>query len=628
LEVARNRKTSLFDPPSQGGDVKRRIWRSAILLAVLGAAAAALALSATRGRESAQEPQREAAEQAQGVERDAPTGEHATREATKRVAALATASFGPRVGTGKFLGVSNAVADLPLPQVPVVTAVDARDHENLTAAAGSSSTAKDPAVQHGKGTGKLTTALANFDGVCLPGGQPCTDPSSCGCLPPDTNGAVGATQFVQMVNSDFAVYSKTGATLRHATPIDALWAGTNSECAVHNDGDPVVVYDQYANRWLLSQFVATPATGESYAECVAVSTTSDATGTYNLYEFDWGPDMFLDYPHIGVWPDGYYLSANEFPAGQETSAGAAAIVLERSQMLTGGAARYVWFDESAANPVGGQYIGQLPGSADGSRTPPAGEPDVFAEVDDPSGIPPTGTDLGFDLRLWKFHVDWTNPQNSTFGNNGSPNYTIPVAPFVRPQCVYGYGDCALQKGGPQGLDALGDRLMFRLAYRNFGDHESLVLNQTVKVDTRLGVRWYEVRDPVNNPSIYQQGTYAPDDPVTDPLSRWMGSIAQDKKGDIALGFSASGINDYPALHYTGRGPADPLGQMSQAEQSIFTGTGPQTEVEGRWGDYSALTVDPSDQCTFWYTNEYLETDLAVIGTWATRIGSFKFSGCK
>src|SRR4051794_10790864 len=608
--------------------MKRRTWRVAAVVAVLGAAATLLALSAGRGREAAQ-PVRDADAQVVGVERDAPAGEAGSKEAAHATSTLSAGTFGAKVGNGKYLGVSSAVADLPLPTIPVVTSVKVGESENLVAAQGSSRTAKDPVVQHGKGSGSLTSTTANFDGICLPGGQPCTDPSSCGCLPPDTNGAVGATQFVQMVNSDFAVYSKTGQALRHATPIDALWSGTKSECAVHNDGDPVVVYDQYANRWLLSQFVAQPATGEPYAECVAVSTTSDATGTYNLYEFDWGAGMFLDYPHIGVWPDGYYLSANEFPAGQETSAGAAAIVLERSAMLSGGPARFVWFDEPAANPVGGQYIGQLPGSADGSRTPPAGEPDVFAEVDDPTGIPPSGTsDPGFDLRLWKFHVDWSNPSNSTFGNNGSPSYTIPVAPFVRPQCVYGLGDCPLQKGGPEGLDALGDRLMFRLAYRNFGDHESLVLNQTVKADTRLGVRWYEIRNPVNGPSIYQQGTYAPDDPVTDPLSRWMGSIAMDKKGDIALGFSASGINDYPALHYTGRAPTDPPGQMSQAEQAIFTGTGPQTEVEGRWGDYSALTVDPTDQCTFWYTNEYLETDLAVIGTWATRIGSFKFSGCK
>ena len=255
--------------------------------------------------------------------------------------------------------------------------------------------------------------------------------------------------------------------------------------------------------------------------------------------------------------------------------------------------------------------------------------DVFAEVDDPSSIPPTGTsDPGFDLRLWRFHADWTNPANSTFGQSGQPSFTVPVAPFVRPQCVYGYGDCVLQKGGPQGLDVLGDRLMFRLAYRNFGDHQSLVLNHTVKADTVEGIRWYEVRNPLNAPVIAQQGTYAPTDAPTDPLSRWMGSIAMDKLGDVALGYSASGPNDYPSIRYTGRAAGDPAGQMTQAEQVLYTGQGPQTEVEGRWGDYSALTLDPTNDCTFWYTQEYLTSDIVVIGSWATRVGSFRFPGCK
>ena len=212
-----------------------------------------------------------------------------------------------------------------------------------------------------------------------------------------------------------------------------------------------------------------PAAGESYGECVAVSKTSDATGAYYLLHVPaLAETCFLDYPKFGVWPDGYYMSANEFPDGSETSSGAAAIVFERSQMINGGPARYVYFDESAYNPTGFQYIGQLPGDLDGTTTPPAGQPNLFAEVDDPSTIPGTGSDLGFDMRLWKFHVDWTNPANSTFGNAGQPSSTLPVAAFARPQCVYGYGpNCPPQKGGPQGLDALGDRLMFRLAYRQF-----------------------------------------------------------------------------------------------------------------------------------------------------------------
>jgi len=138
-----------------------------------------------------------------------------------------------------------------------------------------------------------------------------------------------------------------------------------------------------------------------------------------------------------------------------------------------------------------------------------------------------------------------------------------------------------------------------------------------------------VRIPgIGDPSIYQQGTYAPNDGALNPLWRWMGSVAQDKKGDIAAGFSASGPNDYPSVRYTGRAAGDPLGQMTQAEQVAYTGTGPQTEAEGRWGDYSDLTVDPGDDCTFWYTQEYLGQDLLLIGTWRTRVVSFKFPGCK
>jgi hypothetical protein len=172
--------------------------------------------------------------------------------------------------------------------------------------------------------------------------------------------------------------------------------------------------------------------------------------------------------------------------------------------------------------------------------------------------------------------------------------------------------------------------MYRLAYRNLGDHASLVLNHSVVTDGRVGIRWYEVRIPTGGaPSIYQQGTYAPTDATTNPLWRWMGSAAMDHAGDIALGFSASGPNDYPSVRYTGRAAGDPLGQMTQAEQVIYTGNGPQTEAEGRWGDYSDLTVDPVDDCTFWYTQEYLGPQFLVFGSlWRTRIASFQFPGCK
>ena len=542
--------------------------------------------------------------------------------------APATASFGPNVSTGIYQGESPAVSSLPV--LPVVPGpLHARGIESLQP--GSSSNAQDPVVQRSRGTGPISAPIQNFDGICLPFGPPCAQQSSCSCLPPDTNGEVGATQYVQIVNTDFAVYSKTGAVLRTATPINELWANTNGECQTHNDGDPVVVYDQLARRWLISQFIATPSGNEQYGECIAVSTSGDATGSYYLYEFLFGSDVFYDYPKIGVWPDGYYMMANEFPSSSVTSSGTGVFAFERSKMLHGQTPRVVSFDESNHNPPGGQYIGMLPGDLDGSTAPPSGSPNWFAEVDDPTGVPPTDPgDAGFDMRMWAFHVDWTNPANSTFGNNGAPNATMPVAPFARPQCVYGYGDCVPQAGGAQQLDVLGDRLMFRLPYRNFGSYASILLNHSVHTpDGRIGIRWYEVRIPRGGtPSVYQQGTYAPNDGATNPLWRWMGSIAQDHNGDIALGYSASGPNNYPSVRYTGRAAGDPVGQMTQAEQVAYTGTGPQTEVEGRWGDYSDLTVDPSDDCTFWYTQEYLAEDVVLIGTWRTRVVSFKFPGCR
>jgi hypothetical protein len=577
---------------------------AAVVIAVAGGSGAG-----TRGKD---------ATRAFGIARASSTGAPVTG-----LAVNTASTAGPQVINGDFQGTSPEVSSLPVLPVPH-SPLQTRQIESLKPGPAPPG-AKDPVVQKTKGSGPISGPIQNFDGICLPFGPPCALPSSCSCLPPDTDGEVGATQYVQMVNTDFAVFSKaTGATLRGATPINQLWANTDGECKTHNDGDPVVLYDQLANRWLLTQFIAQPADNEEYGQCIAVSTSSDATGSYYLYEFHFGR-TFHDYEKLGVWPDAYYMSSNEFPDGQQTSSGAGAMAFERAKMLAGQPARVIYFDEAAANPPGGQYIGQLPGDLDGSTLPPAGSPNLFAEIDDASTIPPTDGGDGFVLRLWKFHVDWANPANSTFGNNGQPSYTLPVKPYVRPQCVYGYGDCVPQKGGPQQLDVLGDRLMFRMNYRNFGNYASVLLNHTVQANGPMGMRWYELRIPKGGaPSVYQQGTYAPGD----LLSRWMGSIAQDKKGDIAAGYSASGPNDFPSVRYTGRAAGDPLGQFTQAEQVAYTGTGPQTEAEGRWGDYSDLTVDPSDDCTFWYTQEYLGEDAVVIGTWRTRVVSFKFPGCK
>ena len=406
--------------------------------------------------------------------------------------------------------------------------------------------------------------------------------------PPDTNGTVGATQYVQWVNTSFAIFNKTtGALMAGPTAGNALWAGFGGGCQTNNDGDPVVVYDKLAQRWVFSQFSVTTT---PYLQCVAVSTTSDATGTYNRYSFQY--NNFDDYPKMGVWPDGYYETFNMFNGN--TFVGADACAYNRTAMLNGQSATQICFQQGSS--VGGL----LPSDLDGTTAPPGGSPNYMLYF---------GTN---NLNLYKFHVDFATPSNSTF----TGPTVINVAAFT-PLCSG--GTCVVQPGTTQRLDSLADRLMYRLAYRNFGTHESLVTNHSVAVTGGGGVRWYEIQNPSGTPSLAQQGTFAPDSSY-----RWMGSIATDQAGDMAVGYSVSSSSINPSIRYTGRVPTDPAGTM-EAEVNIVSGTGSQTATLSRWGDYSAMQVDPVDDCTFWYTQEYIKTN----GTfnWNTRIANFKFPGC-
>jgi hypothetical protein len=402
-------------------------------------------------------------------------------------------------------------------------------------------------------------------------------------VPPDTNGAVGDTQYVQWVNLEYAVFDKaTGALLAGPFEGNSVWAGFGDQCQNSNDGDPIVQYDKVANRWVLTQFAVSTT---PYLECVAVSTTSDATGTYHRYAFSFGND-FPDYPKLGVWPDAYYISFNMF--GGVNFTGANACALDRNRMLAGQSSTIICFPQLKT------IDSLLPSDLDGSILPDAGEPAFFADFDKNS------------LRLWKFHVDFATPANSTF----TGPTTLTVANFSQ---LCGGGICVSQHGTTQKLDSVGDRLMYRLAYRKFSDgHEALVANHSITT----GVRWYEIRDPNGTPSVFQQGTYHPDSSV-----RWMGSIGIDQSGNIALGYSLAGASNFPSIFFTGRFPGDALGTM-QAEQSIVSGTGSQKNV-ARWGDYSALTMDPVDDCTFWYTQEYIHSS----SNWNTRIANFKFPNC-
>ncbi|MGO4701189.1 hypothetical protein [Dyella sp. 2RAB6] len=452
----------------------------------------------------------------------------------------------------------------------------------------------DGAVQ-GSATGAAPTAGSGVDGV----GQGFSGPQgtfTVDSAPPDTNGAVGATQYVQIVNSGFAVFDKASkAVVYGPVQSNTLWSGFGGPCESDNDGDAVVVYDKAAGRWIITQFAVTAA---PYYQCVAVSATSDATGAYYRYAFNYG-STFPDYPKLGVWPDAYYISFNMF-SGNSFS-GAKVCAYDRSKMLGGQAATQQCFQLSSS------YGSLLPADLDGATAPPAGAPDYLLNF---------GTGK---LNLWKFHVDWSNSANSTL----SGPTAIPVASF---SAACSGGTCIPQSGTRQKLDSLADRLMFRLAYRHFADHEALVVSHAVKVGTSkqnpyTGVRWYEVRSPGTTPVVYQQSTYSPD-----TTYRWLGSVAMDKQGNMALGYSASSSTIHPAIRYTGRLATDALNTM-QAEASIVEGTGSQSGNNlSRWGDYSAMTVDPVDDCTFWYTNEYLKTTGSF--NWNTRLASFKFPGCQ
>ncbi|WP_267225534.1 hypothetical protein [Dyella silvae] len=414
--------------------------------------------------------------------------------------------------------------------------------------------------------------------------------------PPDTNGAVGATQYVQLVNTGFAVFDKTTKNVVYGpVSTNTLWSGFGGPCETDNDGDATVVYDKSAGRWVISQFAVTAA---PYYECVAVSATSDATGAYYRYAFPYG-SVFPDYPKMGVWPDAYYETFNMFNGN--TFAGAKLCAYDRTAMLSGAAATQQCFQLSSS------YGGVLPSDLDGSTAPPAGSPNYLLNF------------TAGQLNLWKFHVDWSNSANTTL----TGPTVLPVASFAT---ACNGGTCVPQAGTSQKLDSLGDRLMFRLAYRNFSGHEALVATHSVKVGTTkrnqyTGVRWYEIRNPGTTPVVYQQSTFAPDQTY-----RWLGSVAMDKQGNMALGYSASSSTIHPAIRYTGRLATDPLNTM-QSENSIIEGLGSQSGNNlSRWGDYSAMTIDPVDDCTFWYTNEYLRTTGAF--NWNTRLESFKFSTCQ
>jgi len=446
---------------------------------------------------------------------------------------------------------------------------------------------RDPVVQSTMPKPQMPNPILNFNGIPFPG-------VNCNCAPPDTNGEVGLDQYVQIVNQGFQVFDKTtGASVFGPVNIGTLWAGFGNPCEFNGAGDPVVLYDQLANRWVITQFAATTTITD---ECIAVSTSPDATGSYARYGFHLGSDFF-DYPKFGVWPDAYYMGMNVFNSSGTAFLGPQAFAFDRDAMLAGDPATFI------AAPRGGPTEDQyMPADLDGLTPPPAGAPNPFLS---------TGTNATWPLH--RFHVDFATPGNSTF----TVAATLTPAPF---SVICGGGACVPQLGGDP-LDTLGDRGMFRSAYRNFGDHEALVGNMTVASGGVAGVRWFELNNATSGtPSFVQQSTYQPDN-----TWRWMGSVAMDGNGNMAVGYSASDATIHPQIRYAGRLASDPPNTLGQAEAHLFDGAGSQLDTVSRWGDYSDMTVDPVDDCTFWYTQEYYATNSSF--NWRTRIGNFKFPSC-
>jgi hypothetical protein len=440
--------------------------------------------------------------------------------------------------------------------------------------------------------------------------------------PPDPNGEVGPNNYVEMINLVFGVYDKAGNLLLGPVDTGTLWSGFDIEDCTDPSGDPVVLYDQFTDRWILSQFTTR---GPEYWNCVAVSTTSDPTGSYYRYAFSTGVN-FPDYPKYGNWTDSYVITTREF--GPTIEYGIGVYALEKNKMVNGQPARSVSFFLDGNDPDVLPLVGDglLPGDVDGKQKPKTDSaiPIVGTQDDDAS------YGATFDaLNIFDLSVKW----RSTVIASLDLNTQIPTAAFdsIFP-CAPTSRDCLPQPGivdPAQYLDILSyrQRPTFRLAYRNFKDYEALVTNQSVEARPGVaGARWYEIRRTGTTYSLYQQGTYAP----ADGIHRWMGSIAQDKKGDMALGYSVvNGTTVYPGIRYTGRLAGDTPGEMTLGEGTIIDGSGVQTTTNSRWGDYTDMTVDPVDDCTFWYVNEYytLAGQQSSPAGWQTRIASFKLPGC-
>ncbi len=446
---------------------------------------------------------------------------------------------------------------------------------------------EEKSIQRKNGKRPSKSMLINFDGM----------DNQSQTAPPDTDGDVGPNHYFQVVNQQIQIFDKSGNSLYGPVNTSTLWSGFSGDWSGTNDGDGIVLYDQQADRWFVSQF-AVNTLNQSQWILVAISQTGDPTGSYHRYAFQF--EYMPDYPKFGIWSDGYYVSVNQFEVdkGSRGWIGAGAAVLERDAMLSGNPdANMIFFDAGA-------YVSSLlPADCD-SNFPAEGTPNYFSWIDYAAQ----------ELKIYEFNTNWETPSNSTFTNVTNlevDDFDVDINGSVQEWSL----DNIEQPGTSQKIHAMTDRLMYRLQYLDFGTHESMVTCHTIDVgNERAGIRWYELRKEQGAWTIYQQSTYAPD-----TKHRWMGSIAMNHSGDIALGYSVADASTFPSIRYTGRHANDPLNTMTIEETEIIAGEASQTGI-GRWGDYSSMRVDPIDNKTFWYTQEYSKGGW----DWQTRIAAFKY----
>ncbi len=453
----------------------------------------------------------------------------------------------------------------------------------------------------------------------------------------DPNGAVGTKQYLEWVDQAYQGFDKvTGAqiwtqTQKASTP----FVQNNLTDCETSGGNGVILFDHLALRWIIGVRVGSPPpNGKGYFYCVAVSNTDDLTASnFAWYTYEVALDPILtvgslvgypDYPRLATWPDAYYATFDlQNPSSGFRTVGVAVCALDRNHMLTGAVANPAQCFRYPQMPNNVNFLQHtlLPADIDGTTPPPTGTVESFVSIQNPTGTNTSST----QLNLWQMHVDWNTPANTTF-TGPTP---ITVAAYT-PGCYIVSSPtntyCVPEPSSSTThdyIDSVGDRLMHRFAFRQFPNYQSYLVSQSVAVNStrQTGIRWYELEPSGSTMTVANYGTISPDN----KYFRFVPSLAQDKVGNVAIGYSGSSS----ALHPSIAGSYLNLPSNSNPTEFLILMGSADVENTSFWGGYTSMTVDPVDDCTFWYVNEYLTTNQAgSTRTWRTRLANFKLRGCQ